>query len=191
MQIRRIALKTVDGLSPLPMSSAWVRDGLFVIGMDSEFAVYSQWRDEDISHDDSDIVDHRNLADSDLMTIAQVSTFCNYPQVLISINYFLKESSMRALRGDTSSATKSSLADVEKRKKGKFEPQFSFIQTSRSNRMQKSPEFDFGFLLTKSTIFLSFDLRVKHQYFHHQNQISQQSNNVCLHNTTHGYFLVS
>ena len=34
MQIRRIALKTVDGLSPLPMSSAWVRDGLFVIGMD-------------------------------------------------------------------------------------------------------------------------------------------------------------
>ena len=38
----------------------------------SEFAVYSQWRDDDISHDDSDIVDHRNLADSDLMTIAQV-----------------------------------------------------------------------------------------------------------------------
>ena len=40
--------------------------------MDSEFAVYSQWRDDNISHDDSDIVDHRNLADSDLMTIAQV-----------------------------------------------------------------------------------------------------------------------
>ncbi len=75
MQIRRIALKTVDGLSPLPMSSAWVRDGLFVIGMDSEFAVYSQWRDDDISHDDTDIVDHRNLADSDLMTIAQVRKF--------------------------------------------------------------------------------------------------------------------
>ena len=42
----------------------------------SEFAVYSQWRDDDISHDDSDIVDHRNLADSDLMTIAQVRFFC-------------------------------------------------------------------------------------------------------------------
>ena len=40
MQIRRIALKTVDGLSPLPMSSAWVRDGLFVIGMDrSNFSI--------------------------------------------------------------------------------------------------------------------------------------------------------
>ena len=41
----------------------------------SEFAVYSQWRDDDILHDDSDIVDHRNLADSDLMTIAQVRRF--------------------------------------------------------------------------------------------------------------------
>ena len=41
--------------------------------MDSEFAVYSQWRDDSVSHDDSDIMDHRNLADSDLMTIAQVS----------------------------------------------------------------------------------------------------------------------
>ena len=53
MQIRRIALKTVDGLSPLPMSSAWVRDGLFVIGMDrSDFSirlthlVYSDLRPE-------------------------------------------------------------------------------------------------------------------------------------------------
>jgi hypothetical protein len=31
MQIRRIELKTADGLSPLPMSSAWVRDGLFLV----------------------------------------------------------------------------------------------------------------------------------------------------------------
>lgn len=75
MQIRRIALKTVDGLSPLPMSSAWVRDGLFVIGMDSEFAVYSQWRDEEFNIDDNDIVEHRNLADADLMTIAQVQQY--------------------------------------------------------------------------------------------------------------------
>ena len=98
-RIRRIALKTVDGLSPLPMSSAWVRDGLFVIGMDSEFAVYSQWRDDNISHDDTDIIDHRNLADSDLMSIAQ-------------------ESSMRSLLGGENQAAKSSLADLKKRKKG-------------------------------------------------------------------------
>ena len=40
MQIRRIVLKTVDGLSPLPMSSAWVRDGLFVIGKKNASKMY-------------------------------------------------------------------------------------------------------------------------------------------------------
>ena len=114
MQIRRIALKTVDGLSPLPMSSAWVRDGLFVIGMDSEFAVYSQWRDDNISHEDTDIIDHRNLADSDLMSIAQ-------------------ESSMRSLLGGENQAAKSSLADLEKRKKGKIE---KFLLIKKKSRQK-------------------------------------------------------
>ena len=82
MQIRRIAIKTVDGLSPMPVSSGWVRDGLFVIGMDSEFAVYSQWKSttvEDSSDDlidkqqgEIDTVDNRHLQDSDLLNIAQV-----------------------------------------------------------------------------------------------------------------------
>ena len=82
MQIRRIAIKTVDGLSPMPVSSGWVRDGLFVIGMDSEFAVYSQWKSttvEDSSEDlidkqkgEIDTVDNRHLQDSDLLNIAQV-----------------------------------------------------------------------------------------------------------------------
>ena len=84
MQIRRIGIKTADGLSPMPVSSGWVRDGLFVIGMDSEFAIYSQWRsqkDENCSsnmegeqYDGIDTIDHRHLQDSDLINIAQVST---------------------------------------------------------------------------------------------------------------------
>ena len=72
MQIRRIAIKTVDGLSPMPVSSAWVRDGLFVLGMDSEFAVYSQWRDENSLGFEVDTIDERHLQDSDLLNIAQV-----------------------------------------------------------------------------------------------------------------------
>ena len=82
MQIRRIAIKTVDGLSPMPVSSGWVRDGLFVIGMDSEFAVYSQWKStnvEEASEDlienqknEVDTIDNRHLQDSDLLNIAQV-----------------------------------------------------------------------------------------------------------------------
>ena len=85
MQIRRIAIKTVDGLSPMPVSSGWVRDGLFVIGMDSEFAVYSQWKptDEDenadvnFTHQGVDTVENRNLQDTDLLSIAQVWYYYN------------------------------------------------------------------------------------------------------------------
>ena len=48
-------------------------------------------------------------------------------KLLIQIFVFLQESSMRALRGgDTQAATKSSLADIEKRKKGKL-----FLQVLR------------------------------------------------------------
>ena len=82
MQIRRIAIKTVDGLSPMPVSSGWVRDGLFVIGMDSEFAVYSQWKSTTVEESSEDLidkqkgeidtVDNRHLQDSDLLNIAQV-----------------------------------------------------------------------------------------------------------------------
>lgn len=46
MQLRRIDLKTADGLPPLPMQISWVRDGILVVGMDSEMHVYSQWKPE-------------------------------------------------------------------------------------------------------------------------------------------------
>ena len=65
--------------------------------------VYSQWRDDNISHDDTDIIDHCNLADSDLMSIAQ-------------------ESSMRSLLGGENQAAKFLLADLEKHKKLKNLP---------------------------------------------------------------------
>ena len=76
MQIRRIAIKTVDGLSPMPVSSAWVRDGIFVIGMDSEFAVYSQWRDENSTAKfEVDTIDGRHLQETALLNISQVLLF--------------------------------------------------------------------------------------------------------------------
>ena len=70
----------------MPVSSGWVRDGLFVIGMDSEFAVYSQWKptDEDenaehvnFTHQGVDTVENRNLQDTDLLSIAQVCSYYN------------------------------------------------------------------------------------------------------------------
>lgn len=44
MKLRKIDLNTADGLPPLPMQISWVRDGILVVGMDSEMHVYSQWK---------------------------------------------------------------------------------------------------------------------------------------------------
>lgn len=45
LRLRSLELKTADGLPPLPMHLSWVRDGIFVIGMDNEMQVFSQWKD--------------------------------------------------------------------------------------------------------------------------------------------------
>lgn len=44
MSLRKIELHTADGLPALPMHISWVRDGILVVGMDSEMHVYSQWK---------------------------------------------------------------------------------------------------------------------------------------------------
>lgn len=44
MKLRKIDLTTADSLPPLPMQISWVRDGILVVGMDSEMHVYSQWK---------------------------------------------------------------------------------------------------------------------------------------------------
>ena len=43
--MRSLELRTADGLPPLPMHLSWVRDGIFVVGMDNEMQIYSQWKD--------------------------------------------------------------------------------------------------------------------------------------------------
>lgn len=77
MKLRQVDLKTADGLPPLPMQISWVRDGIFVAGMDSEMHVYSQWKNQDpnASHVDvEDMYDKRNLRDEDLRSLAQENT---------------------------------------------------------------------------------------------------------------------
>lgn len=72
MKLRQIELKTADGLPPLPMQISWVRDGIFVAGMDSEMHVYSQWKPRDLEQillnclENDDIYDTRCLRDEDL-----------------------------------------------------------------------------------------------------------------------------
>ncbi|XP_018327674.1 dmX-like protein 2 isoform X2 [Agrilus planipennis] len=49
MTLRKIELQTADGLPALPMQISWVRDGLLIVGMDSEMHVYTQWRPQNPS----------------------------------------------------------------------------------------------------------------------------------------------
>ncbi|XP_052742471.1 dmX-like protein 2 isoform X1 [Bicyclus anynana] len=78
MQLRRIQLKTADGLPPLPMQISWVRDGILVVGMDSEMHVYSQWKPETpqitsgqaATQEQEDSGESRALRDSDLRVSA-------------------------------------------------------------------------------------------------------------------------
>lgn len=77
MKLRQIDLKTADGLPPLPMQISWVRDGIFVAGMDSEMHVYSQWKNQSViaCHvDTEDLYDKRCLRDEDLRYLAQENT---------------------------------------------------------------------------------------------------------------------
>ncbi|KAK0178125.1 hypothetical protein PV328_002103 [Microctonus aethiopoides] len=80
MKLRKIRLTTADGLPPLPMQISWVRDGILVVGMDSEMHVYSQWKPNprneclhsNLQHQESDEFQaSRNLRDEDLRTLAQ------------------------------------------------------------------------------------------------------------------------
>ncbi|XP_044020160.1 dmX-like protein 2 isoform X2 [Aphidius gifuensis] len=80
MKLRKINLTTADGLPPLPMQISWVRDGILVVGMDSEMHVYSQWKpnpkndctsSSSLQHQESDEFQaSRNLRDEDLRTLA-------------------------------------------------------------------------------------------------------------------------
>ncbi|KAL7295893.1 hypothetical protein TKK_0010937 [Trichogramma kaykai] len=80
MKLRKIELTTADGLPPLPMQISWVRDGILVVGMDSEMHVYSQWKanpNSECMHsgavqsqESDEFQASRNLRDEDLRTLA-------------------------------------------------------------------------------------------------------------------------
>nr|NVI76953.1 Rabconnectin-3A [Cucujiformia] len=60
MTLRKIELQTADGLPALPMQISWVRDGILVVGMDSEMHVYTQWKPQNKGFQQVDTVDGDN-----------------------------------------------------------------------------------------------------------------------------------
>ncbi|KAG8230549.1 hypothetical protein J437_LFUL008372 [Ladona fulva] len=90
MKLRKIELRTADGLPPLPMQISWVRDGILVIGMDSEMHVYSQWKPSNILEHEQQRLIHqgseeiqgsRILKDEHLRNLAQETSQRRLPPV--------------------------------------------------------------------------------------------------------------
>ncbi|KAF5272292.1 hypothetical protein FQR65_LT04949 [Abscondita terminalis] len=73
MTLRKIELQTADGLPALPMQISWVRDGLLIVGMDSEMHVYTQWRPQNVPTRSIDTMetDGKNIRDLDIRTLTQ------------------------------------------------------------------------------------------------------------------------
>lgn len=73
MTLRKIELETADGLPALPMQISWVRDGILVVGMDSEMHVYTQWKPThhlNKSNENRE-QEQKNVRDIDLRTLTQ------------------------------------------------------------------------------------------------------------------------
>jgi hypothetical protein len=88
MKLRQIELHTADGLPPLPMQISWVRDGIFVAGMDSEMHVYSQWKPKNYEQillhqleNMEDLYDTRCLRDEDLRSLLNDNSQRRLPNV--------------------------------------------------------------------------------------------------------------
>ncbi|CAH1106016.1 unnamed protein product [Psylliodes chrysocephalus] len=72
MTLRKIELQTADGLPALPMQISWVRDGILVVGMDSEMHVYTQWKPQNPSQQNqNNETESRNGRDVDFRTLTQ------------------------------------------------------------------------------------------------------------------------
>ncbi|KAG5878732.1 hypothetical protein JTB14_000166 [Gonioctena quinquepunctata] len=73
MTLRKIELQTADGLPALPMQISWVRDGILVVGMDSEMHVYTQWTPQNPASQQNQTceTDSRNARDVDFRSLTQ------------------------------------------------------------------------------------------------------------------------
>nr|CAI5817941.1 unnamed protein product [Callosobruchus analis] len=91
MTLRKIELQTADGLPALPMQISWVRDGILVVGMDSEMHVYTQWKPQNPniqqidSSDNGRDVDFRTLTQENQRKLAAVPTLGRISSVNLQI----------------------------------------------------------------------------------------------------------
>lgn len=94
MTLRKIELQTADGLPALPMQISWVRDGILVVGMDSEMHVYTQWKPQNFTSpppvtatetDSRREVDFRTLTQENQRKLAVIPTLGRISSVNLQI----------------------------------------------------------------------------------------------------------
>ncbi|CAH0558785.1 unnamed protein product [Brassicogethes aeneus] len=89
MTLRKIELQTADGLPALPMQISWVRDGILVVGMDSEMHVYTQWKPQNPLMQQGEIterdMDFRTLTQENQRKLAAVPTLGRISSVNLQI----------------------------------------------------------------------------------------------------------
>lgn len=137
MKLRQIELVTADGLPPLPMQMSWVRDGILVVGMDSEMHVYSQWKSQkNKAHTDyDDSYDTRNLRDEDLRHLAQdskrLATVASMPHLsrVSSMNLQLLEKKKKLV--STSSSANVQSAQSEQSQNHDYMLDYGLFEASR------------------------------------------------------------
>lgn len=71
MTLRKIELHTADGLPALPMQISWVRDGILVVGMDSEMHVYTQWKPQQQSQKQVGITENDSNREMDFRYLSK------------------------------------------------------------------------------------------------------------------------
>ena len=154
MCLRTTHLRTADGLPPLPMQMSWVRDGILVVGCDSEMKVYSQWKQKSVSCDinsfedsnllsinnnnNNNMIDSRILTEHGLLTHAQESSSLRLPTTAHSN---IPKSSSNSNLGSIASKETSSFNNLDLNNKNKQQQQ---SQSQQSQQHQHIEYTDFG-----------------------------------------------
>ena len=135
VQIRTINLTTADGGPPMPLNISWVRNGILVVGLDTEMHVYSQWH----CPSGADDILPSNTA------VASTNTGQVFSPVPPSTSFLLTPSSglpksMSAMKRDASIASLSLLAEKDRRRGASVTR--SSISAENASAMKKSDSLD-------------------------------------------------
>ncbi|VDK58394.1 unnamed protein product, partial [Cylicostephanus goldi] len=65
---RVLELQSADGLPPVPTTLGWARDGLLIVGMQSEMRVYNQWNLQRRGNESA--MPHREPTNPQMLTLA-------------------------------------------------------------------------------------------------------------------------